>query len=92
MDRKIILDCSRADRRDRAAAVLRGAVVAAAMLISDPAAAETPAGTSIVNTAALRYDLAGTAQEYANNNPDAPFSRHLTNLATALVSFAGPLS
>ena len=67
MDRKIILDCSRADRRDRAAAVLRGAVVAAAMLISDPAAAETPAGTSIVNTAALRYDLAGTAQAIASN-------------------------
>jgi hypothetical protein len=44
------------------------------------------------NTERLLRDLAGTAQEYANSTPDGPFSRHLTNLATALISFAGPLS
>ncbi|NID08721.1 hypothetical protein [Fibrivirga algicola] len=44
------------------------------------------------NTERLLRDLAGTAQEYANSNPEGPFSKHLTNLATALISFAGPLS
>jgi hypothetical protein len=44
------------------------------------------------NTERLLRDLAGTAQEYANSTPDGPFNRHLTNLATALISFAGPLS
>lgn len=44
------------------------------------------------STERLLRDLAGTSQEYANNNPDGPFSRHLTNLATALIGFAGPLS
>lgn len=43
-------------------------------------------------TERLMRDLAGTAQEYANNTPDGPFSKDLTNLATALTSFAGPLS
>ncbi len=37
------------------------------MLVSVPGAAETPAGTPIVNTAALRYDLAGTTQAIASN-------------------------
>ncbi|MBO0948674.1 hypothetical protein [Fibrella forsythiae] len=40
----------------------------------------------------LLRELAGTVQEYANNNPDGPFSKDLTNLATALISFSGPLS
>ncbi len=44
------------------------------------------------NTEQLLRDLAGIAQEYANNTPDGPFNKHLTNLATALISFAGPLS
>ncbi len=44
------------------------------------------------STERLLRDLAGTTQEYANSNPDGPFSKHLTNLATALISFAGPLS
>lgn len=44
------------------------------------------------STERLLRDLAGTTQEYANNNPDGPFSKDLTNLATALISFAGPLS
>lgn len=44
------------------------------------------------NTERLMRDLAGTAQEYANSTPDGPFSKDLTNLATALISFAGPLS
>jgi len=44
------------------------------------------------NTERLMRDLAGIAQEYATNSPDAPFSKGLTNLATALISFAGPLS
>lgn len=44
------------------------------------------------NTERLMRDLAGIAQEYATNNPDAPFNKGLTNLATALISFAGPLS
>lgn len=43
-------------------------------------------------TERLMRELAGTAQEYANNTPDGPFSKDLTNLATALISFAGPLS
>lgn len=60
-------DCSKADRRDRVAAILCRIVVASAVLVSDPAAAETPAGTPIVNTAALRYDLAGATQAIASN-------------------------
>lgn len=43
-------------------------------------------------TERLLRDLAGTTQEYANSNPDGPFSKDLTNLATALISFAKPLS
>ena len=44
------------------------------------------------STERLLRELAGTAQEYANNTPDGPFAKDLTNLATALTSFAGPLS
>lgn len=44
------------------------------------------------STERLLRELAGTTQEYANNTPDGPFSKDLTNLATALISFAGPLS
>lgn len=44
------------------------------------------------STERLLRELAGTTQEYANNNPDGPFSKDLTNLATALISFSGPLS
>ena len=44
------------------------------------------------STERLLRELAGTTQEYANNTPDGPFSKDLTNLATALTSFAGPLS
>ncbi|MEZ0542831.1 hypothetical protein [Fibrella arboris] len=40
----------------------------------------------------LLRELAGTVQEYANSNPDGPFGKDLTNLATALISFSGPLS
>ena len=43
-------------------------------------------------TERLMRELAGTVQDYANNTPDGPFSTDLTNLATALTSFAGPLS
>ena len=42
-------------------------------------------------TERLMRDLAGQAQDYANNS-EGPFSRDLTNLATALISFAQPLS
>jgi uncharacterized repeat protein (TIGR01451 family) len=37
------------------------------MLLSEPAVAETPAGTPIVNTAALRYDAVGETQAIASN-------------------------
>ena len=43
-------------------------------------------------TERLMRELASTMQDYANNTPDGPFSTDLTNLATALTSFAGPLS
>lgn len=42
-------------------------------------------------TERLMRDLAGQAQDYANNS-EGPFSKDLTNLATALISFAQPLS
>ena len=42
-------------------------------------------------TERLMRDLAGQAQDYANN-VEGPFSKDLTNLATALISFAQPLS
>ncbi len=42
-------------------------------------------------TERLMRDLAGQAQDYANSS-EGPFSRDLTNLATALISFAQPLS
>lgn len=44
------------------------------------------------STERLMRELAGTAQEYANNNDNGPFTTGLTNLATALIQFAGPLS
>ena len=42
-------------------------------------------------TERLMRELAGQAQDYANNT-EGPFSNDLTNLATALISFAQPLS
>lgn len=42
-------------------------------------------------TERLMRELAGQAQDYANNT-EGPFSKDLTNLATALISFAQPLS
>jgi len=42
-------------------------------------------------TERLMRELAGQAQDYANNT-EGPFRNDLTNLATALISFAQPLS
>lgn len=42
-------------------------VVAAMSLLSGPAEAETSAGTPIVNTAALRYDVPGATQAISSN-------------------------
>jgi hypothetical protein len=43
-------------------------------------------------TEQLMRQLAGQTQDLANNTADGRFKTDLTNLATALISFAGPLS
>ena len=48
-------------------AILFGMAACAAMLGAVPGYAETLAGTAIVNTGVLRYDLAGAAQTIASN-------------------------
>ena len=58
-------------------AIVFGMAACAAMLGAVPGYAETLAGTAIVNTGVLRYDLAGAAQTIASNTVTLPVAERL---------------